>query len=849
MKSSSVEKTVVERAKDFFARVVVAESEQRILEQEDISFANLDQWPAELKTLRENDPQGKRPCMVVDKVGQYKQQIVNSIRENRPSIKVRPVDDNADIETADIFEGLVRHIQDTSKADIAYDWAAECAVTSGLGYFRILTEFIDDTFQQQIRIARIRNRFSVYFDPNSKEPDGSDAKQCLIVDTMPRDDFIAAYPECDPSNWLTATGDNHWFDQDTVRIAEYFYIENNKEELLLLDDGNSVFASDYKTKYKSIKPVTNDYSAPVAAAESPETNVDPPMAGIPPPVDANTDPTAQPLDMLNLGEEQTETAPDDEMAETTPKIIDRRMGNRIVVKWCKLAGGETKPLKETTFPGKFIPVIPVLGIETDIDGKRKLRGIIRGVKDAQRIYNYQRSIMTESLGLTVKAPFIGAVGQFKTQGAKWDAANNVNFSRLEYDPVTINGNLAPMPQRQGFAGVPTGLIQDMQTSEHDIQAALGMYQASIGQDGNAKSGIAMNSQQKAGDLATFQFPDNLSKSVRHCGRILIDIIPIVMDKAQVIRTLGEDGAHSAVSIDPQQSQSKVKRRTKDGVESIFNLGVGKYDVTSTVGASFATKRMEGADFMSQVAQSNPDLMPLIGDLMFKAMDMPYADEVAKRLKIMLPPPIQQAIQAEDEGQSPEVQAVKNQAQQIISQLQQQLESAHQAMQAADQEHQQVSSGEASKAADSQAKMQGESTRAAAEVEKSKAEAAKMAELEQTKRYDTLLKVASDIVVKAMSFPVDQQHDVAQVGVNAIAPITDDPDRLTSMVQELLTTGQDAQYKIKPSPSINAAPEKDSEILNKIIAAFTAPRKMDLEYDLHGNVVGGISHVAGNNSIN
>jgi Phage P22-like portal protein len=777
---AKTDKTIVERAKDFFKRVVEAESDQREEELDDIRFANLDQWPSLIKNIRENDPQGARPCLVVDKVGQYKNQIVNSMRENRPSIKVRPVDDIADKEVADVYEGLVRHIQDTSKADIAYDWAGECAATSGLGYFRILTEYVDDTFQQQIRIARIRNRFSVYFDPNSKEPDGSDAKECIITDVMPKEAFEQMYPECDTSSWDVATGDNGWHDKDTVRIAEYFYIEKKKEELYLLEDGNSIFASEYAEKYlKETESAQEDNQEPAG---------------------------------YDVGDEGQGEMPNQEDVQPlqAPQVIAARAANKITVKWCKIAGGEDKPLKETTFPGIYIPVIPVIGIESDLDGKRYLRGIIRGVKDAQRVYNYQRSVMTESLGLTVKAPFIGATGQFKTSGDKWAASNNVNFPYLEYDPVTTQGQLAPPPQRQGYAGVPAGLLQDMETSEHDIQASLGMYQASIGQDGNAKSGIAMNAQQKAGDLATFQFPDNLAKSVRHCGRILIDIIPLVMEKAQMVRILGEDGSHDYANIDPEQPQAKVEKRGQDGaIKKIFNLGVGKYDVTSTVGSSFATKRMEGANFMTQIAQSNPDLVTIIGDIMFKAMDMPYSDDVAKRLKIMLPPPIQQALQADEQGENPEVQQVKQQAQQIIDQLTQQLQSAHAAMQEADQEHQQATSGQGA-----------EEAKINADGMKAQAEAAKASESEKTRRYETMLKVASDIVTKAMSLPIENQEDAAMMATEQIAPVTENPDMLKEMVAALLQTSQETQMAMMQS--------------------MNAPRKIDLQYDQNGMVTGGIS---------
>jgi hypothetical protein len=667
-------KDIVADAKAFFKKVVDAESDQRVEEQDDIRFVGLlEQWPSQIKALREQDPQGARPCLVVDKVNQYLNQIVNSMRQNRPSIKARPVDDTGDEEVADVYQGIIRHIEDASKADIAYDWAGEGSAKTGLGFFRIVTEYVGDSFQQEIRIARIRNRFSVYFDPNSKEPDGSDAKECLITEKITKKEFEALYPDIDMSAWPTSAGDGDWADKDTVRIAEYFWIEKKKETLYLLDDGNSIFESDYNEKY----------------LDSPETDTDSlveqdnEQADVSVPSEDEAQPQA-PVDGLAMPIPQQPQVQAPVYHPSAPKKIDERKGERTTVRWAKLCGHEV--LDETTIPGTFIPVIPVIGIETDVDGKRYLRGIVRGVKDAQRLYNYNRSTIAESLNLTIKAPFIGAVGQFKSKGDKWAAANRVNFPYLEYDPVTANGTMAPPPQRQGFAGIPTGLLQDIETSEHDIQSALGMYQASIGQDGNAKSGKALNAQQKQGDMATFQFPDNQSKSIRHAGRILMGMIPKIYDTKQVVRILGEDGEADYAHIDPDQAQAVTKVNNQDGsVSKIYNLGVGKYDVTITTGASYATKRMEGADFLTQLVQSSPDLMPIIGDLLFKSMDMPYAEEISERMKLMMPPQLQK----QDDGTSPEVQQVKQQATQVIQGLQDQLDKAHQAMQEADQEAKQL----------------------------------------------------------------------------------------------------------------------------------------------------------------
>lgn len=647
---------MLEKAKAFFERAQAYESAQRAEELDDIRFVGLlEQWPDDIRRIREGDPQGARPCLTVDKVNQYKNQIVNNIRMNSPSIKVRPVDDKADAEVAEVMNGIIRHIESESKADLAYDWASEGSVDSGVGFFRIVTEYVHGTFQQEIKIKKIPNRFSVYRDPDSYEIDGSDQKECLITEMMTRKAFKKMYPNAKPCEWASSSGDtNTWVTENEVRIAEYFCCDYEKDTLYLLESGDSIYASEYEEKYKDAQK---------------------------------------------------------------PVIIDKREASRKIVRWAKLSGEEV--LEESVFAGSYIPVIPVFGIVTVVDGRMYWRGIVRGAKDPQRMYNYNRSTIAESLSLTVKAPFIGATGQFKTTGKRWAAANRVNFAYLEYDPVTTNGQLAPPPQRQGFAGVPAGLLQDIQTSEHDIQAGLGMYQASLGQDSNAKSGRALNAQRQQGDIATFHFPDNLAKSVAHAGKIIVEIIPKYYDTQRVIRILGEDGSQEFAKIDPTQEEAVSEYRDEENeVNKIYNLGVGKYDVIATSGASFATKREEGAEFLTTLAQSNPDLMPVIGDLLFKSLDVPYAEEVAERLKKIQPPELKD----DEEGNNPQVQAVMQQAEQVkiqatemINELQNQLAQAGQAVQ----EREQALAEEQARAKDNEAKLMLESEKI--EIERYKAE--------------------------------------------------------------------------------------------------------------------------------
>jgi hypothetical protein len=156
------------------------------------------QWPADVLATR-GSVQGQtinaRPCLTINKLPQHVRQVTNDQRQNRPSGKVIPADDRADPAVAEIFDGMVRHIEYMSDADVAYDTACENQVAYGEGYFRLLTEYCgDDTFDQDIKIARIRNSFSVYMDPTIQDPCGSDAKWCFITEDLTREEYERQFP-------------------------------------------------------------------------------------------------------------------------------------------------------------------------------------------------------------------------------------------------------------------------------------------------------------------------------------------------------------------------------------------------------------------------------------------------------------------------------------------------------------------------------------------------------------------------------------------------------------------------------------------------------------------------------
>jgi len=564
-----------------------AQNRQEMLD--DIRFARLaDQWPEAAKYDRSR-PGKERPMLTVNRLLQFRDRVVNEIRQNTPSMRIRPVNDGADEETAEVLMGIIRHIQDNSNASIAYDTAVEWQVDTGLGYFRVRNDWADDdSFDQEIFIDRIVDPMKVYMDPHTKQPDGSDAEYCIIAEEIPKDDFKRLYPDVDETNWEAAgNGDMQgWYTKDSIRIAEYYYIEHEMQEI-----------------------------------QDPETG----------------------------------------------RV---RMADMRKCMWCKVTGQTV--LERSELPTKWIPIIPVLGHEVWVQGRRYLSGLVRNAKDAQRLYNYYLSANAENVALAPKAPFIGVAGQFESD-PRWGRANQESLAYLEYDPVNIAGTPAPPPQRSQPPQASSAIMQAVQLAENDIMQSMGIYQPSLGGESNETSGRALLLRQKQSETGNFHYQDNLNRSIRHLGRICLEMIPKIYDRARVVRILGEDGVPQQVNIDPSLPQASAYT-DNPAIDSIYNPSVGKYDVVCDSGPSYATRRDEAANMMLALTQANPNLFNMIGDLMLKNMDWPGAEEISKRLQAMLPPNLQPS--ADGTKVDPQV----LQAQQMMEQMASQMEHMSQELQ-------------------------------------------------------------------------------------------------------------------------------------------------------------------------
>lgn len=564
-------------ARERFKIAVDAESMFRREALDDLRFLTGEQWPAETKQQRGEE---NRPCLTINRMPAIKSQIVNEQRAQRPSIVVKPVGDGADVDTAEIWEGIVRHVQVNSDSEVPVDCAFEHMVTSGKGYLELTTEYLPGrTFDQELYIRRIKNPFTVYCDPASVWADETDANWKFKVCDYPFAEYKEIFSKTALAslNDFASIGNNfpQWGDSKTIRVAEYWHKEWDDTQLYQLKGGMIMERDAYN----------------------------------------------------KMAEEM----------DVKPEIISKRKWRKCTIECDVINAIET--IESYAFPGTigYIPLIPCLGEDFDVDGERKLYGIVRNAKDAQRSINYFRSYAAEVIALAPKAPWVGWKGQFKD--GKWQNANIVNYAYLEADVVTTSGQSAPsLPVRNQFEPPIQAILAMSQAVDQDLKSVTGIYEPSLGQTKSDQSGKAIDLLQKQGGLTNLNFTDNLSRTLRHIGRVILDAAPFIYDAPRVQRIIKPDGTTNHVIVHAGRQNAAEALKDED-VSEVYDLSVGTYDVVIDVGPSFKTKRQEAFVDQMQLVQADKtgEIAKACLDIVIGNSDMPGAKEIAERLKGLVPP--------------------------------------------------------------------------------------------------------------------------------------------------------------------------------------------------------------------
>lgn len=556
------ERKILKEAQERLRKAIDEDDENRKLAKDDLEFVAVEgkQWPEQIKAERESEG---RPCITINKMPAFIDQVVGDQRMNRPSIKVVPVDSKADVKIAKILGGWIKHVQQISKSDVAIDHGFEHAVTCGYGAWRVTTRYTSDSvFEQEAYIEVIENALAVFWGKHV-EYDCSDAMYCFVVSDMDRDEFRDKY-KVEPMSF-NATSDQFidgWATKNTVRIAEYFVKVPVTKNVHLLADGRVV----------------------------------------------------------------------DKLGEGEVPVRSRKVQS-FKIMWYLLTGDRVIESKEW-LGKKYIPIVPVWGKEINIAGKRRVRGLIRNAKDAQRLYNYWYSADTEVIALQPKIPYILTQKQIAGHEDQWKNAHTKNFPYLL---VNMDKEAPGWPHRETPPQASSAFVEKIRATDQEIRDTVGLQKAALGMQSNERSGAAIRERKKEGDVGTFAFIDNLSRSIEHTGRILVDIAPALLDTERALRLGLEDGEYEFTA---------VNIAAPDG--SILNdLSVGTYDVVVSVGPSFTTQRTEARQSLQEFIQYYPAAAPVIGDLYAKSMDWNGAEQLAERLTYLLPPELRAKKAADD----------------------------------------------------------------------------------------------------------------------------------------------------------------------------------------------------------
>lgn len=591
-----------------------------------LKFRAGEQWDQAQIAARNRDPLNPRPALTINQTGRFIRQITNAQQQNRPGGKIRPVGSGSDVDTAQTFDGLIRSILSESDWDTVCDMAFEHAVTHGKGYFRVLTDYETPwSFQQVLRVDRILNPFSVYLDPaGRKHPDYHTASYGFVIERINADHLCQRYeiPHRDWSMWA-GSGDS-WISKDDGIVADYYYRDELPVELVQLRNGS--------TRYVPVLKHPDDM--PTEEEQEEQARLVDTIA----------------WEMLRYG-----VAPMTQ--DLAGQIQNQRRSMLPIIRMCKLVGKVI--VERSLFPSKYIPIIPVLGDEIDINGEMQYRGIVYDMIDAQRAYNYWTTMGAETVALAPRAPWIGTVRQFQNR-PEWGLSNVQNFAFLAYNPDQLStGQVMPPPQRQTAEPPIQAIAVARQQAQQDLYNATGLTPADLGvESATERSGRHAEVRRNESQLGTSHFRAHLSWSVRHLMRILVDAIPrVYREPDRVLRLLGKDESERTIMVHPDPQGRMQEAQMGQEIEGIYNLSVGMFDVVPDTGANYATQREEAAINLLEAANVMPKVADVMPDIIIGLQDFDGAEEAARRLRKTIPPEL-----LDEPGSKPEEQLIMTQAQ-------------------------------------------------------------------------------------------------------------------------------------------------------------------------------------------
>lgn len=596
----------VKEAGKLYQESLAALKEQREQIRQDLEFtdpSDPQQWDEREKYQRENDPGGARPCLVMDQCGQYIENVAGQVEQRPPALHAIPVGGGADRKAAEQMDGVFRYIEHASRASQHYVRALRSAARVGVGYLIVRPEYIDRALNyQEPRISSEGDPLRVVRDPWSVELDGSDATFGFLLTPY------------SPSEFARKFGDK----ADKVSFGD-------RDMQVVHDERESIIVAEQWT------------------SEDRTTNV---------------------IVCVGADGDETSLTEDDywlacQQAGRQLQVLRIYKDKTTRVLWSQMSGAEVLS-KEVEYPASGIGIVPVYGYVGWAGGRMKYCGIGRRARAAQRAYNYHVSEIRAYMNLAPKAPWLASKRAVRGVEPLWDRASVESRAWLPFNDLDQDGPITP-PQR---AQVATNLQNHVQCAEqaiHDIQASLGMYQASLGAPSNESSGIAIEQRKQQGEAATAHFPSHLAAALGQVGKLCLEMLPRLVDTKRQLRIMGIDETPGSVIVDPKQPQAVAE--TPQGL--VINPNVGRYDVRVVVGASFSTQRQQAQQAYTEMMRANPQMMPAIAPLWAQTLDVPHADKLAQVLTAMAPPAVQAILSPEKQPQTAELMAKMEQMQQAL----------------------------------------------------------------------------------------------------------------------------------------------------------------------------------------
>lgn len=556
-------------------------------------------------TVSEQQARMGRPMIIVNKLVQFVKKVTNEMAGTNMVADIIPVDNGADKDKAKIRKGIIRGIERQSIASSAYNWAAECQVTGSIGAWRIGTKYVSDTSFDQTITIDRILDPTSVFYGPSKKVDFSDAKYCIVAGKA-----TALGEESTGKAYLKDNpNETMWGDAEKPNEFEFWCMKETKDTLYIFKDGTKILKSK---------------------------------------VSKDADPSVFTLD----------------------KNGKRLSRPTIIKKWkvYRIKAGEVEGCYD--WAGKYCPIVLIMGREVWYDGKRHINSLCRFSKIPQKLYNYTRSSMAERMGMGTKVPWKAANGSIEPRDAQaWQTSNNNPVGVLLYNSYDLAGRPLPEPHRADPIGVDPALSQESSITSDEIKETTGIYEGSLGMEGNETSGIAINARNRQAVMSTSDFTVGLSIGKTYSCKVINDLIPKIIDTARQIRIVGEDETETVIKVNQIYKDEAGKEVSNDLSDE------EEYDLILTVGASYESKRQENSDRILELMKVAPSAAQLLPYMYVKSLDFDSSQEASDLLKKALPPGY--APESKDDKAPPplppEVTQQLQQAQQMGQQLQQMAE--------------------------------------------------------------------------------------------------------------------------------------------------------------------------------